>query len=287
MKTAPQAKYRAGMRELLLRRFLFGELYKRHQEWLRRYPQMCGYAFDAVSLHLSIDGRYEREELELITSRFHEQIAGRTVLDVGANIGNHALAFAQTAARVVALEPHPISFRLLEINVRNHPNVTALNVGASDRRAKLQAGTPPGNAGGCSIGGHQNGDAVELEVQPVDELGLSDVGLVKIDIEGHEEQALRGMQALLGAQRPVIVFEQKADVISDGTSNSLDLIRAAGYAYFYSIERRLPWRFPLGRAGHLVEAMLRGVPAAEAYLVPLARLEKRDYACLVASPAPV
>jgi FkbM family methyltransferase len=276
------------MRELLVRSLLMKALYSRQQEWLRRYPQMCCYAFDAISLHLTVDGRYEREELDLITSRFSEFIAGRTVLDVGANIGNHTVAFAATASRVIALEPHPTTFLLLQINTHKRPNVVIHNVGASDRRAKLQAGTPVGNAGGCSIGRHTGGELVDLEVQPVDELpGLEDVGLVKIDVEGHEEQALRGMEKLLRSQQPLVIFEQKAEVIRAGTSSSVELLRAWGYTHLYSIERRIPWRFRLGRPGHIVEAALLGAPAMVAMLEPVTSLEARDYPCLVASSAPL
>lgn len=125
--------------DLLARRFVFSYLYRRRDQLLARYPQMCCYALDTIAMHLSLDGRYEREELEFILTRFDGAIRGRTVLDVGANIGNHTLAFAERAARVVALEPHPVTFRLLELNVREADNVTPLNLGASDRRANHAA----------------------------------------------------------------------------------------------------------------------------------------------------
>lgn len=273
------------MREFLVRRFLLGALYARQQEFLRRYPQMCCYSFDVISLFISVDGRYEREELELIRSRFRDYIAGRTVLDIGANIGNHTLVFAETAARVIALEPHPLTFRLLELNSRDRANVTLLNLGASDRHTVVQAFAPRGNMGGCSIGRHPDGEPVQIKVQPLDDLpGLHDVGLVKIDVEGHEEQAIRGMQKLLSAHLPLVVFEQKAELITDGTSTPVELLRTIGYSHFYSIERRTPWRFGFGRAGHVAEALLLGMPPPEAFLAPIDRLKPRDYSCLVAAP---
>jgi FkbM family methyltransferase len=275
------------MRQFLARKFVLHYLYRRQQEHLRRYRQMCCYAFDHISRHIAIDGRYEREEIDFILDRFRERIAGRTVLDIGANIGNHTLAFAEAGARVIALEPHPITFELLRLNTRSQSNVTALNVGASDRSARLKAVAPAGNAGGCSIGDGP-GEEVELEVQPVDELAeLNEVVLVKIDVEGHEEQALRGMERLLREQAPLIVFEQNPEMIADGTSASVRLLRRFGYGHFYSLEKRNPWRFPFGRGGHVAEALLLGIPPLEAYLSPVSGLEQREYPCLVASTDPL
>ena len=272
------------MRELLARRFVMNYLYWRQQEALKAYPQMCCYAFDAISLHLAVDGQYEKEEIALILSHFRRRIESRTVIDVGANIGNHSLAFAEVAARVIALEPHPVTFKLLELNIRNHPNVTALNVGASDRTATLEAVTPPYNAGACAIGSDAPGERVALRVQPVDDLpDLGNVGLIKIDIEGHETEAIRGMQRLLREQEPLIVIEQNSDSIGGGTSPAVELLRGLGYAHLYSIEKRHPWRFPFGRVGHALESLVQGVPRLKGYLEPIQQLEQRDYSCLIAS----
>ena len=272
------------MRDLLARRFVMNYLYRRQQEALKHYPQMVCYAFDAITMHLAVDGRYEAEELEFILNRFRNRIEGRTVLDVGANIGNHSLAFAGLAAHVVALEPHPVTFRLLELNARHHGNITALNLGASDRAATVQAMTPLDNAGGCAIGGETDGERVQFKVQRVDDLpGLRDVGLIKIDIEGHEDHAIAGMERLLRDQKPLMVLEQNQDVIDAGTSPAILRLRNLGYNHLYSVEKRHPWRFPFGRLGHLAEGVLRGVPPLEARLEPIVSLEQRDYPCLVAS----
>jgi len=259
-------------------------LFRKQQEALKRYPQMCCYAFDAITMHLAVDGRYEAEEIELILNRFRSRIEGRNVLDVGANIGNHSLAFAGLAAQVIALEPHPVTFRLLELNARRHRNITALNVGASDRAATMHAVTPLDNAGGCAIGGEIDGERVELKVQRVDDLpGLGDVGLIKIDVEGHEDQAIGGMERLLRDQKPLLVLEQNHDVIDGGTSPAIQRLKDLGYNYLYSVEKRHPWRFPFGRLGHTVEGVLRGVPLLEGRLELIGSLEPRDYPCLIAS----
>ena len=58
---------------------------------------------------------FEASELELIRQHFN----GGTYIDVGANIGNHAVYFGQlpNCSKVLAFEPNPASLRLLKINV--------------------------------------------------------------------------------------------------------------------------------------------------------------------------
>jgi FkbM family methyltransferase len=187
--TAPRvARRRQSIVELFARKLVVDYLYKRRREFLGRYPQLSCFAFDAITESITVDGQYEREEIEFVLTSLADRFRGRTVLDIGANIGNHALAFAELAGRVIALEPHPRTFRLLVINAQDRANVLPLNIGASDRSETVTAFTPPGNAGGCRIGEAQAGEQVELEVRPLDDLPeCTDVGLVKIDVEGHEE----------------------------------------------------------------------------------------------------
>src|SRR5262249_23935878 len=61
------------------------------------------------------------------------------VLDVGANVGTHTLAFARGAACVYAFEPQPTIFHLLQTNVEKNglTNVKLFNVGVAQSRGNL------------------------------------------------------------------------------------------------------------------------------------------------------
>lgn len=63
------------------------------------------------------------------------------------------------------------------------------------------------------------------------------VRLVKIDVEGHEVPALRGMQKILARWAPLVVFEQHPEAFRDGQSEVIELLRGQGYTEFFSIDR--------------------------------------------------
>lgn len=257
-------------------------LHARRREHLARDPQLACLAFEHHGITINVLGRDDREELEYLI-RF---IDGLTVCDVGAYIGNHTLAFAERAARVVAFEPNPVTYELLKLNCRDHPNVVPLRLAASDRAGTAQAAVPRTNYGESRIADDVREGELPLtfELVRLDDVALlaSDrVGLLKIDVEGHEPQVLCGAERLIRRDRPLIVLEQHARVIDRGTSPSLDLLRAFGYGHFYSLERVAGWLLP--RPLRVVEALLLGVPEVTVTLRRIERLERRDYAMVVAA----
>ena len=59
-------------------------------------------------------------------------------LDIGANIGNHAILFSEFVGQVFASEPNPLAFEILELDVKNNSqNVTPLNFALSDHQREV------------------------------------------------------------------------------------------------------------------------------------------------------
>jgi len=132
----------------------------------------------------------------------------RTALDIGAWYGPWAMALASRFERVTTIEPNPdVAARLR----RALPaNVTLETFAASDEAGTATLHTPAG-IGAEGVGSlHADGPGmrdVEVETRPVDDLGLTDVDFLKVDVEGHEIEALRGATATITASWPVIVVE--------------------------------------------------------------------------------
>jgi len=83
---------------------------------------------------IAFDVRPRTNDLDLISPK-HEPITtdwfqvgpNEVVVDVGAHVGRYALMAAAKGARVIAIEPDPTSFRLLEKNVKlNGPSNVVL-----------------------------------------------------------------------------------------------------------------------------------------------------------------
>ena len=265
------------------------------REHLSQFPQMCCYSFDDIAVEINIDGQADRYALEKLLEVVKAEIKGRTVLDVGANIGNHALAFSEIAARVFSFEPHPVTYQLLSLNIRNQKNITAVNSGASDTAAQLRAISPVNNRGATSISERPivaGEEAWVFNVEPLDsrnDINETDVAMIKMDVEGHEEFALRGLEKCIRRNKPLIVVEQNTSAIANNTSATFELLKSFGYSTFYSIDIDIQWRTSqrlpliLRRLSRIIESLIFGPANFDACLTTVNRLEHRDYPMLIAS----
>jgi FkbM family methyltransferase len=159
----------------------------------------------------------------------------RVSLDVGANRGVWTEALRRHSRAVVAFEPNPKMFD--DLRRRIGPGVTALPYALSDRSGtgelriprrrkgfSNQGGTlSHGSLGDCAFG------AVAVEMRRLDELDPGDVGLIKIDVEGHELAVLRGAAGLLARCRPVLIVEMEEKHLGRPIAGALAEVAALGY----------------------------------------------------------
>jgi FkbM family methyltransferase len=158
---------------------------------LRFYPS-------SLSAVLWIDPEDRRDDTDLLSNYLR---AGDTVIDVGANIGNLALAAAVAVGprgRVLAFEPHPRVFGYLSGNIAlNHAvHVRAYNLALGDRRGATSLSDGRADDQNKVLPG---GQGLPVPIERLDEVfdGQSDVSLLKIDVEGYEKYVLWGAEAVL------------------------------------------------------------------------------------------
>lgn len=172
----------------------------------------------------------EDKELE----RLHLWVrAGDWVLDIGANIGTYTARLSElvdVTGRVLAFEPVPENFELLSANMARFElrNITLVNAAVSDQFSVCGMTTPKLDNGlDNRYMSHLTKGAAELAVlcMPIDRLDIPHpVSLAKIDVEGHELQALKGMRHILERDHPVLIVEgRSADVAS--------YLRTFGYSF--------------------------------------------------------
>jgi len=144
------------------------------------------------------------------------------VIDVGANVGHYAARLSQLVGktgRVLAFEPVPHTFELLVSNIAvlGASNVSLFNVAVSSEPGTVGMSIPQFATGLANnyeaeitaLGGQFDVLAIAL-----DGLRLPHrVSLIKIDVEGHELQALRGMQDLLRRDHPRLIVEGASEAV--------------------------------------------------------------------------
>jgi FkbM family methyltransferase len=166
---------------------------------------------------------------------------GATVIDVGANIGTHTVAFANlvgAAGAVHAFEPQRLLFQMLCGNVALNglENVFCHARALGDTPGEIAiARLPPPttyfNFGAVPLG-LKGAPTEPATVSRLDELNLTTCRVIKIDAEAMEAQVLRGARKTIQACQPILYVENDRP----GASKSLDpLLKEFGYQAYWSI----------------------------------------------------
>ena len=183
-----------------------------------------------IGRSLRLYGEWAEAEIELAKVFLRP---GDRVLDVGANIGTHSIAYGLwvgESGEVISCEPHPYMFELLSRNTReNSPSqVKLLNtaVGASSgtlwmdlpaQEATLNFGSLQASEG-LPVQEPQKMWVQKARVQVardcLDNLDQGPVRLLKIDVEGSEIQVLQGASQLLTNHRPIVMAESNTTAYS-------------------------------------------------------------------------
>jgi FkbM family methyltransferase len=141
---------------------------------------------------------------------------GDFVIDVGANVGQYTARLSTLVGptgRVLAFEPIPDTFELLAFNMAlvGATNVSLFNAALSSQTRSVGMSIPKFDTGLSNRwGAYVTSDAGQLTVMSMtlDSLSIpTRVALIKIDIEGHELQALLGMRELLTRDHPTLIVE--------------------------------------------------------------------------------
>jgi FkbM family methyltransferase len=178
---------------------------------------------------------YELEELELIAELVD---CPRRILDVGANIGNHSLYFAHRfqPELTIPVEPNPRVIPLLRANMglNWHPSfdLSLVGYGLSDRdglgtsEIKSEA-----NLGGARLVTQEGGHIPIVKADDVlDGMGFD---LIKIDVEGMENQVIEGMANTL-IRSDALVF---VEVLLSNIDATMAQMARLGYEYRQSYQR--------------------------------------------------
>lgn len=166
-------------------------------------------------------GEFSGEECEKIL-----ELAKGKCLDIGANIGAISQMLAANGFEVIAFEPQPAIFNLLQKNFSGE----AYNCGLGDK--EYLAAMPRlryedrNNFGGISLDTTGILGHISVPVKRLDSFNFEDIGFIKLDVEGYEEKVLRGGEELIKKYKPILYVED------DREEKSLSLrtyIRSLGY----------------------------------------------------------
>lgn len=180
-----------------------------------RFPEKYGWREKFAML----GGGYERETAALLRRIVRP---GMTVVDIGAHIGYFTRLLSKAVGpqgRVFAFEPEPENFSLLRKNTEHSPNVRCVQAAASERSGTALLRVVAGSTGCHSLVG-SSGTLLEVSSVSLDEFVAGEqaggVDVIKMDIEGAEPLALKGMSRLMQGGRCVLVMEFNPEALRSG-----------------------------------------------------------------------
>ncbi len=152
---------------------------------------------------------------------------GCKIADIGANIGYFSLVMAHRAGpygAVHCFEPHPLLQKKWQTHLRRWPQCTLHPIALSSQEGEMDLYIPQNfekNEGIASLEKQDNAKVIKVAVQTLDRaLAGKKIELIKIDVEGHELDVLKGASTMLEtvenivfedfqkSKSPVIVFLQ-------------------------------------------------------------------------------
>jgi len=150
-------------------------------------------------------------------------------IDVGAWYGPWSYWLSRRVKHVETFEPNPaVTAKMsghLGANVQIHPK--ALSDANGTQRLFLSGGGEGLEGQSSLLTEDPSTPSIDVELITIDGLGLRDIRLVKIDVEGFEYRVLKGGEATITRDHPVLVVE--LEVQFGDIYPSLDLVTNWGY----------------------------------------------------------
>lgn len=254
MKSIHQLTTRNKLRSLIDRKIV-KYIRKRSADYQKqRGSRMAVNANDSIGIDINQYGIYEKEQLTVLFD-FLGSLAPApgqgTAIDIGANIGNHALFFSRRFKQVVAFEPHPLTYRLLTFNTERAGNITAVNQGLGEKAGRLTLTEDALNMGASSLVTNKGGGAekTSIDIHTLDSAvaDIEHIELIKVDVEGFEINVLNGGVNTIEKHQPIIVLEQHAGEFVDGSTPSLMFLADRGYRFCWHQKGSLSWSRGISR----------------------------------------
>ena len=158
------------------------------------------------------NAHYEEDQLKVLDKYIPENA---TILDIGANIGNHTLYWLisspKNVKKIHCFEPVDTTYQILAKNIEiNHLEDRAVthNIGLCDEETKADiAFYIKSNIGGTKLRPSKENGRIQLKRLDDIEFNEDKIDFIKIDVEGLEYKVLNGARNLISKHKPLIFVE--------------------------------------------------------------------------------
>jgi FkbM family methyltransferase len=170
----------------------------------------------------------------------------KTSIDIGANMGHYSYYLAKFSRNVIAFEPNRDLWNHLRRLLGRKVHLESAALSRAPSKAVIRIDRH--NTGVSTI--EQRNDlscvsdksavvAREIETRTLDSFNFSDIAMIKIDVEGHEEAVLEGARDTIRRNQPALIVESEDRHNPGAPRRIAESLAALGYLCFYLKDRRL------------------------------------------------
>jgi len=181
-------------------------------------------------------------KLEMLSQKYEEDTTNlfkkiiqpnMTVIDIGGHIGYYTTLFAKIVGnngKVYAFEADNDNFKLLEKNTGKYKNVILTNKAISDKTGEISFFKINNSTGCHSIIKSENSQIITVPATTLDEFAkqnnIEKIDVIKIDIEGGEPFAFKGMKELFSKSKSLtVVMEFSPEALKKADVNPLEFLQ--------------------------------------------------------------
>lgn len=169
----------------------------------------------------------------------------RVSVDIGADVGEFTIGMLVSSRSVIAFEPRPaqahdlasmfdavgVPVKVESVALSDKPGVTTMRVVKSEPgRSTIDTDNVLSDVSGGAV------TSIGVPVKRLDDLHLDDIGLIKIDVEGHELAVLLGATDTLTRNKPVLVVEAEERHHPNAVAEITKLLTGLGYAGYFDLD---------------------------------------------------
>jgi len=216
---------------------LLTQINKKNNKRFKNLGQVVGFTDDVITETINQEGLYEKRELMTLISWLNPLVPifkKSTFIDVGANIGNHTLFFSNYFKKIIAIEPHSKIFKVLKLNTEEKKNIKVFNYAIAEQNKFSYLNYKKNNLSGSNLLNKPQKFSQKVICKKIDSLikKSEKVNLIKIDVEGHEYQVIKGAINIIKKNKPLILFEHHPNNFKSKYSPTIKLLKKLGYKNF-------------------------------------------------------
>lgn len=146
--------------------------------------------------------------IDIVNEYIRKRKSNRTYLDIGVNIATHSIVYSKIFEKVISFEPDNYNYTQSKENllINNVTNVNLLHRALGSKSGYVTTEKHSNHSNGC-IFTKLTKDKTNIVQVKLDSLELENIDYMKIDVEGHELDVLKGSIETIKKNKPIIEFE--------------------------------------------------------------------------------